>query len=52
MREEVSSVLRQKIIELTKIPEAYWKVEVKDGNCQVKDENWIEKLTKQEKLAM
>lgn len=50
--EEISSVLKQKIIEVTEIPELYWRVEIRHGNCQVENKNWIQNLSLGEKLAM
>lgn len=50
--EDISSVLKMKIVEITNIPDSYWKVKVRDGNCQVKDERWIRNLTAKEIAAM
>lgn len=50
--DEVSSFLKQKIVEVTNIPKVYWKVQIETGNCRVRDENWIRNMTIEEKLAM
>ena len=51
-REEVSKVLKEKILKLTNLPEMYWKVEIRDGNCSVRDKNWLKNLSIGQKLAM
>lgn len=49
---EVSGMLKSHISLKTNIPEFYWKVKVKHGMCQVRDENWMGNLSFTEKLAM
>lgn len=50
--EEVSLALKDQLVEATRIPEANWRVEVKRGMCQVRDDQWIQNLDSKVITAM
>lgn len=37
---------------MTQISGSFWQVAVRDGMCQLKDEDWLEKLDNPTKAAM
>lgn len=50
--EEVSLALRDQLVESTRISEANWQVEVKQGMCQLKDDHWLQNLDSKVIIAM